>query len=69
MPPGPITMPDLQSIDAVLNSKKHRWLYFVADPQRPDIMLLQQICANTIEIRKSMCVGLTLKKYTVRILL
>lgn len=35
VPPGPITMPDLQSIDAVLNSKKHRWLYFVADPQRP----------------------------------
>jgi UPF0755 protein len=31
VPPGPITMPDIASIDAVLNAKKHDYLYFVAD--------------------------------------
>ena len=34
IPPGPITMPDVNSIDAVLFPKKHRFLYFVADPDR-----------------------------------
>ncbi|WP_421807029.1 endolytic transglycosylase MltG [Flagellimonas sp.] len=31
IPPGPITMPDISSIDAVLNPEKHNYLYFVAD--------------------------------------
>ena len=31
IPPGPITMPDISSIDAVLNSEEHDYLYFVAD--------------------------------------
>ncbi|MCH7785377.1 MAG: endolytic transglycosylase MltG [Bacteroidetes bacterium] len=31
MPPGPITMPDISSIDAVLNYEKHSYLFFVAD--------------------------------------
>lgn len=31
VPPGPITMPDISSIDAVLNPEKHDYLYFVAD--------------------------------------
>lgn len=31
VPPGPIAMPDISSIDAVLNSEKHDYLYFVAD--------------------------------------
>ena len=31
LPPGPITMPDISSIDAVLNYEKHDYLYFVAD--------------------------------------
>ena len=26
-------MPDLDAIDAVLNSEKHKYLYFVADPE------------------------------------
>ncbi|NJB35890.1 endolytic transglycosylase MltG [Croceivirga sp. JEA036] len=34
LPPGPITMPDVSSIDAVLNSEKHDYLYFVADVSR-----------------------------------
>ena len=31
VPPGPITMPDISSIDAVLNFEKHSYYYFVAD--------------------------------------
>ncbi|MCK0125519.1 endolytic transglycosylase MltG [Gelidibacter sp. F2691] len=31
LPPGLITMPDITSIDAVLNFEKHDYLYFVAD--------------------------------------
>lgn len=33
IPPGPITMPDISSIDAVLNAEKHGFYYFVADVQ------------------------------------
>ncbi len=31
IPPGPITMPDISSIDAVLNFEKHDYFYFVAN--------------------------------------
>lgn len=31
IPPGPIAMPDISSIDAVLNPEKHEYYYFVAD--------------------------------------
>ena len=31
IPPGPITMPDISSIDAVLNYEEHNYYYFVAD--------------------------------------
>ena len=31
IPPGPITMPDIASIDAVLDPERHDYLYFVAD--------------------------------------
>ncbi len=31
LPPAPIIMPDVSSIDAVLNYQKHNYLYFVAD--------------------------------------
>lgn len=30
LPPGPIAMPDVSTIDAVLNYEKHRYLYFCA---------------------------------------
>ncbi len=35
LPPGPIAMPDISSIEAVLNPEEHQYLYFVADPERP----------------------------------
>ena len=31
MPPGPIFMPNISAIDAVLNPEKHEYYYFVAD--------------------------------------
>lgn len=31
LPPGPIFMPDLNTIDAVLNYERHNYLFFVAD--------------------------------------
>ncbi|SDQ68793.1 endolytic transglycosylase MltG [Flagellimonas zhangzhouensis] len=31
VPPGPIAMPDISSIDAVLNPEKHDYFFFVAD--------------------------------------
>ncbi|MFT4697225.1 MAG: UPF0755 protein [Flavobacteriaceae bacterium] len=31
LPPGPITMPDITSIDAVLNYENHNYFYFVAN--------------------------------------
>lgn len=31
LPPGPITMPDISSIDAVLNAEDHDYYYFVAN--------------------------------------
>lgn len=34
LPPGPIAMPDVSAIDAVLNYEKHNYLYFAADAQR-----------------------------------
>lgn len=35
LPPGPISMPDLSSIEAVLNAENHDFLYFVANPDQP----------------------------------
>ena len=33
LPPGPIAMPDVSSIDGVLNYEKHDYIYFVANVQ------------------------------------
>ncbi|MGB2404633.1 MAG: endolytic transglycosylase MltG [Flavobacteriaceae bacterium] len=34
LPPGPIMMPDISAIDAVLFSMPHNYLYFVVDPSQ-----------------------------------
>lgn len=34
LPPGPIAMPDIDAIDAVLNPQKHDYLYFCASVER-----------------------------------
>ncbi len=35
LPQGPISMPDLSSIEAVLNPAKHSYLYMCANPEQP----------------------------------
>ena len=35
LPPGIISMPSIQAIDAVLNYEKHNYYFFAADPTRP----------------------------------
>lgn len=35
VPPGPITMPDLSSVEAVLNHEKHDYIFMVANVQNP----------------------------------
>jgi len=35
LPPGPIAMPDISAIDAVLNAEKHDYIYFCASPEKP----------------------------------
>lgn len=35
LPPGPIFMPDLSSIEAVLDPEKHNYYFFVADVSKP----------------------------------
>lgn len=35
VPPGLIAMPDVSSIDAVLNAESHDYLYFAADTEKP----------------------------------
>lgn len=42
LPPGPITMPDIAAIEAVLNYENHKFFYFVADVQRPGYHIFAQ---------------------------
>lgn len=35
LPPGPIYMSSIESIDATLNAEKHDYMYFCANPDRP----------------------------------
>jgi UPF0755 protein len=34
LPPGPIAMPDISAVDAVLNPEKHNYIYFCASVER-----------------------------------
>lgn len=46
LPPGPISMPDISSIEAVLNPEMHRFLFFVADVSRPGYHLFARTNAE-----------------------
>ncbi|MEN1783902.1 MAG: endolytic transglycosylase MltG [Bacteroidota bacterium] len=46
LPPGPIAMPDLSAIKAVLNPESHEYLFFVADVSRPGYHLFAKTLAQ-----------------------
>ena len=52
VPPGPITMPDVSAIDAVLFAEKHKYLYFVADPDRTGYHLFATTLSQHNENKK-----------------
>lgn len=35
LPPGPIYMPTIQTIDATLNAEDHKYIYFCVNPEKP----------------------------------
>ena len=52
LPPGPITMPDIISIDAVLNAESHNYLFFVVDPKNPGYHLFASTYNEHLANRK-----------------
>lgn len=46
IPPGPITMPDLSSIEAVLQPQQHNYFYFVANVANPGYHTFAQTLAQ-----------------------
>ena len=52
LPPGPITMPDINSVDAVLNAESHDYLFFVVDPKNPGYHLFASTYSDHLANRK-----------------
>ena len=52
LPPGPITMPDISSVDAVLNAESHNYLFFVVDPKNPGYHLFASTYNEHLDNRK-----------------
>ena len=52
LPPGPITMPDISSVDAVLNAESHNYLFFVVDPKNPGYHLFASTYNEHLANRK-----------------
>ena len=52
LPPGPITMPDISSVDAVLNAESHDYLFFVVDPKNPGYHLFASTYSEHLANRK-----------------
>ena len=52
LPPGPIFMPDLSAINAVLNPEKHEYYFFVADVSKPGYHLFAKTVAQHNANRK-----------------
>jgi UPF0755 protein len=52
LPPGPITMPDISSVDAVLNAESHNYLFFVVDPNNPGYHLFASTYDEHLTNRK-----------------
>ncbi|RXG15535.1 UPF0755 protein [Leeuwenhoekiella aestuarii] len=52
LPPGPIFMPDLSAINAVLNPESHQYYFFVADVSNPGYHLFAKTMAQHNANRK-----------------
>ena len=52
LPPGPITMPDISSVDAVLNAESHNYIFFVVDPKNPGYHLFASTYNEHLANRK-----------------
>lgn len=52
LPPGPIFMPDLSAINAVLNPENHQYYFFVADVSNPGYHLFAKTMAQHNANRK-----------------
>ncbi len=52
LPPGPIFMPDLSSIKAVLNPEQHEYFFFVADVSKPGYHMFAKTVAQHNANRK-----------------
>ena len=52
LPPGPITMPDISSVEAVLNAESHNYLFFVVDPKNPGYHLFASTYNEHLANRK-----------------
>ena len=52
LPPGPITMPDINSVDAVLNAESHDYLFFVVDHKNPGYHLFASTYSEHLANRK-----------------
>ena len=62
LPPGPISMPDISSIDAVLNYEKHNYFYFVADFKRPGYHIFSKTLRSHNSYKKGYTKWLNKKK-------
>ena len=65
LPPGPICMPDISSIDAVLNYRKHDYLYFVANPNKPGYHSFSKSLTEHNSYRRVYLNWLRKKKYSI----
>ena len=53
LPPGPISMASIKSIDAVLNSENHNYYYMCVDPEKPGYhVFAESIEEHNINARK-----------------
>ena len=53
VPPGPIAMPDLSSLKAVLEPEDHDYIYFVADMERPGYHMFAETAAQHNQNKKA----------------
>lgn len=53
LPPGPICIPEIETIDAVLNPEKHEFIYYCADPSLNGYHIFSKSYADHENVAKS----------------